>query len=127
MTNYLTDYHTLKTGYNQEVAAPLKMVDQISNDGQTLVVQNGPIKVFVRVVKENVEQILITSTMQQTPLYDDVFMALEKSLKCASIDFYNAYQHAIQSGSIVSAEYRHVKAIHDASNHKLSVTITKER
>ncbi len=65
--------------------------------------------------------------MLKTPLYDEIFIALEKCLNCSSVKFYNAYQNAIQKATIVSAENNHVKAVHDASNRQLHVKTTREK
>ncbi|MGR8825921.1 hypothetical protein [Leuconostoc mesenteroides] len=125
MINTLVNYQTLKEYFNQEVSDQLQMADSISKSGKSLVIQKDPIKVEIEANNDEVEVIIITSKMLKTPLYDEIFMALEKCLNCSSIKFYNAYQSAIKQGISVSAENNHVKAVHDASNGPLNVKITK--
>ncbi len=119
------NYQILKDHFNQEVSDQLQMADSISKNGKSLVIQKIPIKVEIEANNDEVEVIIITSKILKTPLYDEIFMALEKCLNCSSIKFYNAYQSAIKKGISVSAENNHVKAVHDASNGTLKVKITK--
>ncbi|MDN7146511.1 hypothetical protein QS460_11300 [Liquorilactobacillus mali] len=127
MTNTLAKYQNLKENFNQEVSAQLQMANSIAQNGKSLVIQTDSITVEVEADKGDIEDIIITSKVLKTPLYDEIFIALEKCLNCSSIKFYNAYQNAIQKATIVSAENNHVKAVHDAGNGQLHVKITREK
>lgn len=127
MTHTLAKYHNLKESFNQEVSDQLKMTNSIAQNGKSLVIQVDPITVEIETDKGNIEAIIITSKVLKTPLYDEIFIALEKCLNCSSVKFYNAYQNAIQKATIVSAENNQVKAVNDASNGRLNVKITREQ
>lgn len=125
MIDTLENYQTLKGKFNREVSDQLQMADSISKNGNSLVIQSDPVKVEIEANNGEIEGIIITCKLLRTPLYDEIFMALEKCLNCSSIKFYNAYQSAIKNETSVSAENNHVKAIHNASNGHLTVKITK--
>lgn len=127
MTHTLAKYQNLKESFNQEVSDQLKMTNSIAQNGKSLVIQVDPITVKIETDKGNIETIIINSKVLKTPLYDEIFIALEKCLNCSSVKFYNAYQNAIQKATIVSAENNQVKAVHDASNGRLNVKITREQ
>ncbi|MFT9457441.1 MAG: hypothetical protein ABF575_09170 [Liquorilactobacillus hordei] len=127
MTHTLAKYQNLKESFNREVSDQLQMKNSIAQHGKSLVIQVDPIAVEIETDKGNIEAIIITSKVLKTPLYDEIFIALEKCLNCSSVKFYNAYQNAIQKGTIVSAENNQVKAVHDASNGRLNVKITREQ
>lgn len=126
MTKTLVNYQTLKNSFNQEVSTQLQMVDSLSKNGKFLVIQTDPITVEVEVNTNNIETITIKSKLLNTPLYDEIFIALEKSLNCSSVKFYNAYKSAIKNGTVVTAENNNIKVVHDARNGQLNVKITKE-
>lgn len=127
MTHTLAKYQNLKESFNQKVSDQLQMTNSIAQNGNSLVIQVDPITVEIETDKGNIEAIIITSKVLKTPLYDEIFIALEKCLNCSSVKFYNAYQNAIQKATIVSAENNHVKAVHDASNRQLHVKTTREK
>lgn len=123
----LENYQTLKEKFNREVSDQLKMSNYIPEDGKSIVIQHEPIRMEIEVKNGEIESIIIISKLLQTPLYDEIFMALEKCLNCSSIKFYNAYQSAIKKRTIVGAENNRIKAVHDASNGYLNVKITREQ
>ncbi|WP_186421796.1 hypothetical protein [Oenococcus oeni] len=94
--------------------------------GQVTVVNQAPIKVSVKLQENKVEQIMIQVTGLQTPLYDDVFMALEDSLKCSSINFYNAYKKAISTHITQVGQAHGIQAVHQVNNDQLTVTMTRK-
>ena len=126
MTKVLANYQSLKLIFNQEVSKPLQMIGSVPENGTYLIVEDGPIVIKMTLENENIKVIEITSSLLKTPLYDEVFMALEKSLNCSSINFYNAYQNAIKNNTLEIGRNKGFKATHDARNGQLKVTITKE-
>lgn len=127
MTKTLENYQTLKEKFNREISDQLQMSDSIPEDGKSIVIQHDPIQMEIEANNGEIESIIIISKLLKTPLYDEIFMALEKCLNCSSIKFYNAYQSAIKNGTIVSAKNNHIEAVHDASNGSLNVKITREQ
>jgi len=81
MTKTLVNYQTLKNSFNQEVSTQLQMIDSVSKNGKSLVIQTDPITVEVEVNNNDVETITITSKLLNTPLYDEIFIALDRKSK----------------------------------------------
>lgn len=73
-----------------------------------------------------VEQIIIRVTGLKTPLYDTVFMALEDSLQCSSINFYNSYQKAVSTKTTQIGQAKGIKTVHQVNNGQLTVTIMRK-
>lgn len=102
------------------------MNDISATEGQVTVVNQAPIKVSVKIQGIQVEQIIIQVAGLKTPLYDTVFMALEASLQCASINFYNAYQKAVRTRTTQIGQAKGVQAIHQVNANQLIVTLTRK-
>lgn len=122
----LINYSVLKEKYNQQVSAELQMKPTTLTGNDDVFVIDGPISVILTSTDQQIEKITIISTILQTDLYDQVFMAFEAALNCSSINFFNAYQRAIKNHSLEIGQAHGIQAIHDARNGKLIVSLQKE-